>query len=630
MTTAEIVGVKKQALSYLRVSTLAQANTDYDADGYSIAAQRDACLRKADELGAEVVEEFVDRGESARSAERPGLQALLRRLDAAPAIDFVIVHKVDRLARSRIDDVAISLALNKAGVTLVSTTENIDETPSGKLLHGIMATIAEFYSQNLASEAKKGMRQKAKAGGTPYKAPTGYVNSREVVDGREVRTVVVDEARAPLVCWAFEAYATGEWSLRDIQCELADRGLRTPSTPRMPARPLTVSNVAKLLANPYYIGLVTWEGVQYPGRHQPLIGEETFDAVQAILHSRRESGEKVRQHQHYLKGSLWCGYCGSRISFTQAQGNGGAYDYFFCIGRTRRNGCGQPYVAARGVEIAVEQFYSSMTLTEQAAETLRKLVHLHIDQAKALGQHEAEIQQKRLVELDSQRRRLLDAHYADAIPLDLFKEEQARIRREEQSARRLLETASYQFDKAARAVDTMLSRLTDCAWIYQDGNDLTRRLTNQALYEKIYLLDSRVAGVDLRQPIRDLLADDLVERLEKESALRQSPELTIVYERQHVMGRRERPHGVLPWESHTPVSCGHGSNETLLVGPRGLEPRTSSLSGTRSNRAELWAPRGPQLYRAFESMTQENPTYSRVAAFSLTAAARSSSIRRSR
>ena len=55
-----------------------------------------------------------------------------------------------------------------------------------------MATIAVFYSQNLATEAKKGMRQRAKSGGTPYLAPIGYLISRELIDGREVRT---------LVCW---------------------------------------------------------------------------------------------------------------------------------------------------------------------------------------------------------------------------------------------------------------------------------------------------------------------------------------------------------------------------------------------------------------------------------------------
>ena len=59
----------------------------------------------------------------------------------------MIVHKIDRLARNRADDVEITLAIKAAGATLVSCSENIDETPSGMLLHGIMSSIAEFYSQ---------------------------------------------------------------------------------------------------------------------------------------------------------------------------------------------------------------------------------------------------------------------------------------------------------------------------------------------------------------------------------------------------------------------------------------------------------------------------------------------------
>ncbi len=59
-------------------------------------------------------------------------------------VKYVVVHKVDRLARNRADDIAINLALNEAGAELVSVSENIDQTPSGLLLHGIMSSIAEF------------------------------------------------------------------------------------------------------------------------------------------------------------------------------------------------------------------------------------------------------------------------------------------------------------------------------------------------------------------------------------------------------------------------------------------------------------------------------------------------------
>jgi len=138
--TSPIGSVK--ALIYLRVSTARQATKNGEAEGYSIPAQREACYRRARELGAEVIEEFIDAGASARSADRAHLQRLLERVKEGD-ISYVIVHKLDRLARSRIDDAQITLAFQLAGTTLVSTSEQIDDSPSGTLLHGIIATIAE-------------------------------------------------------------------------------------------------------------------------------------------------------------------------------------------------------------------------------------------------------------------------------------------------------------------------------------------------------------------------------------------------------------------------------------------------------------------------------------------------------
>ena len=169
-----------------------------DGEGFSIPAQREACMRKAESLGAAVIDEFVDRGEGARSSARPELQRMLGHLTETPTT-YVIVHKIDRLARNRADDVEINLAIQNSGSTLVSCTESIDETPSGILLHGIMSSIAEFYSANLANEVKKGSLQKAKSGGTVSRAPTGYLNVRKMQDGREIRTIEVDPVRGPLI-----------------------------------------------------------------------------------------------------------------------------------------------------------------------------------------------------------------------------------------------------------------------------------------------------------------------------------------------------------------------------------------------------------------------------------------------
>ena len=294
------------AVLYLRVSTKEQATRGGEAEGFSIPAQREACRRKAAALGAIIVEEFVDRGESARSSRRPELQRMLSFIAEQP-VSYCIVHKVDRLARNRVDDVEINVALTGAGAALVSCSENIDETPSGMLLHGIMSSIAEFYSRNLANEVNKGLIQKAKSGGTPFRAPIGYMPVRIWENGREIRTVGVDEERAPLVRQAFEMYATGEWTTRTLLKEMTEKGLLSRPTPKRPSQPITVSAFHNVLRNPYYAGIIEYRGVRSQGKHPVFVDPAVFDEVQRVLEAQNFAGEKRRTHHHYLKGSIWCG-----------------------------------------------------------------------------------------------------------------------------------------------------------------------------------------------------------------------------------------------------------------------------------------------------------------------------------
>jgi len=127
------------------------------------------------------------------------------------------------------------------------------------LLHGIMSSIAEFYSRNLATESRKGLRQKAMAGGTTALAPFGYIDTRvRTPEGREVRTVKVDPERAEVVRWLYESYATGEWTLVQLRDELAARSVVSLLRPNKPARPLSTSLVKAILKHRYCVGVVTF------------------------------------------------------------------------------------------------------------------------------------------------------------------------------------------------------------------------------------------------------------------------------------------------------------------------------------------------------------------------------------
>lgn len=505
------------ALLSLRVSTSRQAHKGGESEGYSIPAQRSACMAKAAALGAVVEGEFVDAGASARSADREGLQALLARLSdkTLPCVPFVIVHKLDRLARDRADDVALLMAIRSAGAQLVSVSEQIDETPSGMLLHGIMATIAEFYSRNLSAEAKKGIAEKARRGGTIGYAPTGYLNStrRLSIDGapaREVKTVIFDPDRAPHVAWAFTTYAGGNVSLSDLCVQLAARGL-TSRDSRSSGGPITRAHLHRMLSNPYYMGKISHRGVLYDGQHEPLVTPDVFQQVQDVLAGRRIGGDRSWKRTHFLKGTVYCQRCHSRLGFSRARGRGGEYDYFYCLGRAKkRTDCELPYLPAHAVEASVERYWSTKSLSPSTATAVRHAIEHDLTTMRTSRSRELRSAQTQVTRLTKAKQRLLDAYLAEALTVTDFKTKQTEIGTELTAAQSRLDALQQDDDRLLVHVDLVLSVLQQIVTLYRACPDDAKQLINQALARKLYLDTTGVSDADFDDSVATVLdlADD--------------------------------------------------------------------------------------------------------------------------
>ena len=471
------------ALIYLRVSTARQATKNGEAEGYSIPAQREACLRKARELGAVVIEEFKDAGASARSADRDGLQAMLERVRVGD-VAYVIIHKLDRLARSRTDDVEIATIFSKAGTTLVSASEQIDDSPSGSLLHGIMAAIAEHYSKNLSHEAKKGMAEKVRRGGTNGVAPLGYLNLVERVNGVEIRTVGVDPDRAPHVRWAFEQYATGDWSISVLRDALAARGFKSRTTRKVVGKPINSSQLHRLLTNPYYKGQILFNGVIYDGSHEPLVDDVTWQRVQDVLGTRRIAGDRSWRHTHYLKSPTFtCRRCGSRLGTTKAKGRGGEYDYFYCVGRnTKRTGCDLPHLNVHEVEEAVTREWARVRFTPEQVAAFSQAAREDLRRSAESSNRLLADQRRRLAELQRHQQKLLDAYMADAVPIDVLKERQTSTALEIADAQRTIQNAQATNTELFDRLDQVIELLTCAHRLYETSNDEARSLLNSAVF----------------------------------------------------------------------------------------------------------------------------------------------------
>jgi len=158
------------AALYARVSSDRQ-----DVD-LSVAVQLRALSEFAERNGYVVAREYIDEAESGRVADRPQFAKMLDEAarDDAP-FQEILVWKFSRFTRKRERAVAFKSMLRRRGVRVTSITDHADDTSTGKLMEAIIESVDEFYSENLAQEVRRGMRESAQRGFyLASHAPFGY------------------------------------------------------------------------------------------------------------------------------------------------------------------------------------------------------------------------------------------------------------------------------------------------------------------------------------------------------------------------------------------------------------------------------------------------------------------------
>ena len=173
---------------YTPAALYARVSSDRQDVDLSVAAQLRALRDYAEKNGYLVAREFIDEAESGRIADRPQFRKMIDEASRTTApFKEILVWKFSRFTRKREHAVAFKSMLRRKGVRVVSITEHADDTPTGKLLEAIIESVDEFYSENLAQEVTRGMRESASRGfWVSSHAPYGY-NRVMVQDGPKKR-----------------------------------------------------------------------------------------------------------------------------------------------------------------------------------------------------------------------------------------------------------------------------------------------------------------------------------------------------------------------------------------------------------------------------------------------------------
>lgn len=299
---------RNKAITLARVSSKTQEEV-----GYSLDAQQKLLRDYCHSQNYKIIEEFRISETASKNEQRTVFKQMMGYIRKSD-ITHLIVEKTDRLTRNFRDAVVVDdwleadperrLHMVKEGLVLHKNSRS-----DVKLMWSIYLSFAKKYTDNLREEAMKGWSEKLAQGWRPSGPVIGYKAAIE--NGKKIH--IIDENTAPMVEQAFKLYLQPDQCIQTVAIELAEIGLTTRK-----GRPLGKTAVHKMLREPFYIGIIRFNGVNYPGAHEPLLSRKLFKAVQNKL----ENGyhEHKREHNPLFKGELRCDRCSAIITWQLQKG----------------------------------------------------------------------------------------------------------------------------------------------------------------------------------------------------------------------------------------------------------------------------------------------------------------------
>jgi site-specific DNA recombinase len=305
-------------------------------------------------------------------------------------------------------------------------------------------------------------------------------------------------------------------------------GLRSFRTRCHPEGKVGTTALQRLLRNPYYAGWIVYKRGQpdtetFKGRHPALIDQETFDKVQRLLDEKRVAGERPRKRQHYLRGSVFCAGCGSRLTYGISTGqNGQGYAYFFCASRVNRTPCSERVnVRPELIEAAIQRMYRErpVSIGTDDLERRKQAVRAMASVAEESLEYVRSTQTELISRLEAKQEALVDMRFAEkSISAEVFKRKQAKLDAEIAAAKQSRAETEGQLKLEQDDLIMALELVDDVAAVYAEADERTRRGYNQAFFKRIKIRARwddehhrpavEVVGVELTEPYAALLAEN--------------------------------------------------------------------------------------------------------------------------
>ena len=393
----------KKAIIYTRVSSREQVD-----EGNSLVTQERLCRDYAIKHNYEIVEVFVEQGESAKTALRSELQRMLNYCtNRKNKIETVLTYKLDRIARQSDDYSYIRILLKRYGVEIKSITEYFENTPAGRFMENVIVSVSQFDNDVRAERTKSGMEEAVKEGRFVFLAPYGYDNVR--IAGK---SNIAPNHLAPIIRRTFEEVAMYQGSLEDIRTKMTREGLVSKS-----GRPIAKSLFYRMLRSEIYAGWITKYGSRYRGVFEPVVSQKTFNRVQQVLAGKtRRSFVYQRENPDFPLRRFLISENGRKITGCWSRGRTRRYAYYRFKGESGMH-------KKEYVEDMFQTELDKLAFTPRQQQDLLRYVKDNFVEKTARQQKEKEILEKQIKELQRRQRGLIEKNHAGVIPDRILKQE---------------------------------------------------------------------------------------------------------------------------------------------------------------------------------------------------------------
>jgi len=411
----------KTAVIYTRVSS------DRQVENMSLEQQHKICRAYCMNNDLVVDNIFTDEGKSAKTvASREEFKNMLEYCRKnQKSIDAVVVYKLDRFARSVQDHAAITAILKKMGITLLSATEVISDSTTGKLMEHMLASFAEFDNSVRSERCSGGMRARAMDGCWVAGAPIGYVNFRD--EAKRPTLKFGDKQTVEQVVRFFEEFATGKYRQSQAVALADEVGLRTVN-----GKPLCKNSVIKMLNNHAYYGFIKsklTDNKPIKALHPPIISRELFLTVQAVLDGKRRvhAPEKRRNTEFPLRRYLKCGLCDHPLTASSSKGRRAKYPAYHCSKCTKKQNGATVRISKEQAHDDFEQLLSMVQPARWITKAFREIVLRRWNLEFREVQNQRRKIDQEITSVEDTKNKLIDKFINDKISEDIYQVQEERL-----------------------------------------------------------------------------------------------------------------------------------------------------------------------------------------------------------